>query len=790
MTEMKRENREIALTQIFILTISIFAFSYLIGSTDFVSAVTPAEGPTTDSQPTITEPSSTTTPVDPYSHYYLCDETGKAGCVEIPEAAVDPEGKTVDPEKAGEEGTKFLKQVGGAVVTQIVLEVFGWAKEVLFPVDAAGAAVDAVSGAAPVVAGEPFKFSMYFFGNNLNTQSIFFTEIVNTASWWNYAIVTLLYTFGVAAAITAVASLLGASGRNVKNIGIFAFSTATATYIGSLIAAGAGTGPIGWVLSAVVLLVTGGWILLTYKLYSQEVFTFIPSLWQPQKGGEKCEECNKLEYGCSEYQCQTFGKACEYEDGACYATNVGDIIEPTITPIAEILPSDKYSYSPANAVYPTNLGVTILYNGNDVTKTGCIPAFSSLTIGVETNERAECRVDIEDKEEFDGPKGMVSKMTRGTENIYEHYLFLPNSATPSVESLYAVGWNVSAGTQREFYIRCEDVNGNSGHANFIVRFCIDDGPDTSPPNITGTNYQQETFIQSGVQSIDNFKVYTDEPAECRWDYNDIDYEAMAADSFDYCSMNVGDYISGFDYGCEGILNGLKDSVDNKFYIKCEDKPWWVEGDVGARFTNTKPYIQILKGTQPLVISEISVNEQTGDNIIIEDSTNSIKATIEVKTSAGAEQGKARCQYKDHEGTNYNYFYNDGNVNFVYPNSQDLPLTEDTYSYDLICYDAGGNSIEGTISFEIKTDTTAPKVIRAYHESTYLKILTDENAVCVYDVVDCTYDFDEGLEMASTDSISHFASWNTQVNYYIKCKDDFGNWPWPDECSIIVKASKI
>ena len=103
-----------------------------------------------------------------------------------------------------------------------------------------------------------------------------------------------------------------------------------------------------------------------------------------------------------------------------------------------------------------------------------------------------------------------------------------------------------------------------------MEFCVDDGPDISPPEILGTNYLQETFIRSGVTETD-LEIYTNEPADCRWDFNDKRYEEMKEDGIDFCSQNISDHLNGgYRYGCSGTLTGLKDSVDNNFYIKCED----------------------------------------------------------------------------------------------------------------------------------------------------------------------------------------------------------------------------
>jgi len=332
-----------------------------------------------------------------------------------------------------------------------------------------------------------------------------------------------------------------------------------------------------------------------------------------------------------------------------------------------------------------------------------------------------------------------------------------------------------------------------------MEFCVDDGPDISPPEILGTNYLQETFIRSGVTETD-LEIYTNEPADCRWDFNDKRYEEMKEDGIDFCSQNISDHLNGgYRYGCSGTLTGLKDSVDNNFYIRCKDKPYVDAPNysgVETRIANEQPHPLTLKGTGAITISEINVNGQI-ENIVIEDSTPTIRATIDVKTVGGADTGKARCQWREEGSTQYTHFYNDGSFGFVYPNTHDFYLEAGDYAYEILCYDAGGNSIEDTVEFEIQVDREAPNVVRAYHEAkagtSYLKIVTDENAECVYDVQDCLYDINEGTQMSTTDGISHFTNWNTQTNFYIKCKDDFKKGPRIDEgngCSIVVKPSRI
>ena len=85
------------------------------------------------------------------------------------------------------------------------------------------------------------------------------------------------------------------------------------------------------------------------------------------------------------------------------------------------------------------------------------------------------------------------------------------------------------------------------------------------------------------------------------------------------------------------------------------------------------------------------------------------------------------------------------------------------------------------------------ITRAYRELDALKIVTDEDAQCVYSLNNCNYNFEEGVALIYSNSnirTNHFAPWKPNLAYYIKCRDFFGNEPNPNECSLIASASNI
>jgi len=302
----------------------------------------------------------------------------------------------------------------------------------------------------------------------------------------------------------------------------------------------------------------------TYQNYSAEIVTYEVGVWQPPEGGQNCEKCNDLDYGCSEYQCRSFGQACQlvnkgtsYEE--CVWNNSGDHLAPEIT-LWEGLLSEEYIYRPSDVVSPPDHGSKIIY---DPAQSGCIPPYTNLTLGLITDEPAYCRVDLERKDNF---TSLSFDLDQGNSFVYNHSLFLPSSAFPSASALNSLGITINEDKDYYFYFMCKDFNGNSNTANFVLEFCTDMGPDERAPLIEGTNYIQETYIQYG-QTEAPLEVYTDEPADCRWDFLDLEYENMNY-GMDWCSPNTNEFLipSTLTYGCSGTLEGLQSDETNIFFI--------------------------------------------------------------------------------------------------------------------------------------------------------------------------------------------------------------------------------
>lgn len=511
----------------------------------------------------------------------------------------------------------------------------------------------------------------------------------------------------------------------------------------------------------------------TFKKVRYEVASYSCFPWDAPTGGKDCEKCNEEDFPCTEYRCKSLGQACELinkgtSEELCVWVNRGDVNPPVIQPWKKTLTID-YKYVPDNTISPPDRGVRIVKENAN----GCVEPFTPLKFGVILDEPAKCKIDPLRKSNFDE---MNFFFGGSSTSKYNHSQTM---SLPSPEALAAENITLENGGEFELYARCQDANGNSNVANFVFRFCVDEGPDTTPPLIVTTSILNGMPISFNQTSVD-LQVYVNEPSACRWSKLDQSYENMENQMS--CSTNVLEMNAQMLYQCSTTLTGLKDRTDNNFYFRCKDQPHLAGTDrENDRNTNTESYKFTLVGTRPLVIDSTEPNET------IKDSTDIIKVTLEAKTSAGFNEGEAICSFSDTgEEDSFIEFFETG----TNKHSQDLFLPEGSYTYHIRCVDLGGNADNKIISFSVESDSDAPVIVRIFHEENKLKIITDEEASCVYDNVDCSYLFEDGIKMSTLDDETHSIDWDPEKNFYIKCEDKFGSRPFPNQCSIIAKPFEV
>lgn len=508
--------------------------------------------------------------------------------------------------------------------------------------------------------------------------------------------------------------------------------------------------------------------ILTYEKASMEIVEFHCLPWQAPTGGEDCTLCQDFE-DCSEYTCKSLGQACDIVNSGttqqkCVWMNPHDVNSPTI----EFKKVNKgLMYKPDNSLRPPATGVVITRETEE-----CIQAFTPLEFEFTTNEPAQCKVDYNLTTGFDEMSFYV-----GGNSLFD-YNHTETLSLPGPSAINAIAPELKNDGVYTLFVRCQDANGNYNQDAYSVNFCVDKGPDTTPPKIVDVNIPSGNPVLYDSINLD-LEVYINEPSECKWDREDRDYEDMANEMT--CNKNVWEMNNQNVYTCKAKLTGMENRKENKYYFKCKDQPWAEEGD---RNTNVQSYLYTVIGTQPL-----NMIESTPDDKTISGATDVIPIFLEIKTDNGYDNGESLCYYHSSEpDSEEDYLLFSDTKSNIHLQRQDLPQGD--YEYYFKCVDLGGNTVYNKTTFKVETDRQSPIVVRTYREGGELKVMTSEESECTYSIKDCNFEVEEGISMTTFDSESHTAEWVTNQNYFVRCKDEFNNQPYPNVCSIVLRAADL
>ena len=459
------------------------------------------------------------------------------------------------------------------------------------------------------------------------------------------------------------------------------------------------------------------------------------NMWQPPHGGDNCEVCNDKNTPCSEYRCRSLGASCALvnvgsDNETCISQYVNDVNSPIISPLTDSLEAERYTITETSD--EGSKGYVI----NEA-----IPAFTPMTIGVSTDEPAECKYTAEVGIDYDS----MSNDFGSNIYLYNH----TGSFTLGSEVVSKAVLGASQGTYT-IYVRCSDANGNANERDYFIRFTVDTTPDLTPAEILYTSITNGAYMPYGASET-AFSVYTNEPAQCRWNVNDTDYSLMAHDmdcarsGFDQSSQYYG------TYQCDSTLTDVAVSELNYFYFKCED----MFGNA-----NEDSYKFTLKQTEnPLEITEILPSGELYDSDV----------TLSLKTEGGAENGNAICGFSLADDTYFSM------ASFFVTNSskhsQDLTLPEGDYSYYFGCQDIAGNQVYNSTRFTVSVDSSAPVIRSLYIDTIYqvVSLTMDEDSSCEYAPEDFTYG--EGSAMSGVNTTVLEANLDSATYaYYVKCRD--------------------
>jgi len=569
--------------------------------------------------------------------------------------------------------------------------------------------------------------------------------------------------FGGAMAVTSV---LGGSQNMVEAISIAAgvgaftakivqgyFNTSTITTI----AIGAGVGFLVYVL--------------IYKEEKYEAVEFRCLPWQAPIGANAdiCETCNDETMPCSDYRCRSLGQTCELvnpgtSEEMCVDVNPKDVTPPIIQPDPNEL-TVGYTYANVD-MSPPGPGFDIHRIGGE---NECVEAFTPLRFGITSNEPAQCKIDFNSTTSFDS---MYSWMGGSNLFKYEHY---EQFVLPYAQDFGNTTLRLENGKDLTFFIRCRDKRGNTNEAEYSVNFCIDPSPDTTAPRLMMTSMDDGGCIPATTESA-VVEFYTNEPSECRWSRDDQDYDLMK--NFMQCTTELYQINALQLYTCRANLTGVSRDLTD-FYVRCRDQP--NEPNVNDRNTNQESFRFSLRGSNQLKLREV------GPNGTIPGGINPMPVDLTAETLFGCDKGLANCFFSGNgiDG-DYILFANTNQEDGLH--NQTLYLGPGEHEYFIKCVDSGGNLIVNSTKFFLDIDTSAPIIARIYNDDGQLKIVTLRDSECSYSYDNCDFLFDEGTMMPKDNSKVHFAEWNNEKTYYIKCRDKYRDLT--ADCSAIVKPTKL
>jgi hypothetical protein len=500
----------------------------------------------------------------------------------------------------------------------------------------------------------------------------------------------------------------------------------------------------GWIAVAVILIVTS--LFFSGDDCDNVVVEFDCKTWRAPSGGDDCEECNGDPLKpCSEYRCASLGAACEFvnkgsDNELCIEKNRDDVTPPNLEPQLGVI-SENEMYSDVSD------------DGFSLTSTdgGCIDAYTPLLFGVESDEVAHCKFDVEMNEFEDMAFDLGG-------NFY-----LRNHTTiftlPDPGHGQSQGGNWSG--DLTLYVKCQDTHGHENPGFYTVDLCVFEGDDVTPPVVRGTDPRSGSMV-SVNESSKNVNIVTNELASCKWDLRDVVYGEMGNEMDCSDRLNQPSNIQG--YLCSDALTTMNGT--NTYYVKCMDQPW-LEGD-----GNVGSFVYELKKPS----SAISI-DWISPNADFEINSEMVTIDLAAQTSGGGDVHY--CSYSFSGYDNMIRMFDSGGIVHKQPLNRPAGL----HKIYIECVDETGDFARDDTAFRIIRDTSTPQVARAWQDQGKLHIVTTEVAECKYSTNSCMFNWDEGGLAGSGEE--HIISVTRGDTYYIKCVDEFGNAP--RDCSITVRA---
>jgi hypothetical protein len=483
-------------------------------------------------------------------------------------------------------------------------------------------------------------------------------------------------------------------------------------------------------------------------------YKFDCTQYKPVSGSGYCDQCGEDGIPCTRYRCEALGQGCRFT--MPFGVDSGYCVSSDDLTMGEI------NYNLGYYNFETGLFENLIEGR-------FVPPYSAVRIDIGTDEVSSCRFEV-------GSAGATyDEMYYNVDDVislnHSMILSIPGQNLGDLEleehSL------ISSDGHYEVFVRCMDLAGNWNLVAKLIEFDVMETPDGIPPQLSEFSPVSGSPIEFNTTEKDiEFRI--NEPAECRWSFDDEDFESMPY-SFD-CPLNVSSLGVLEGYWCSGTLTNVTETAGEStaYYIRCKDQPWLAgeDSDYYSRNVNTFSREYSLRASSNFVFAEISPE---GPVVIGPDR----KLQLNVRMQGGGFNGVSHCKWKL-SSDNYNYTWKDFNVTNSVSHSEWLyGVNEGSYLLTVSCDDGVGNVIYDNASFSLSVDVVPPIATRVYNDKGNLLVYTNENADCYYQTdreLGCYYNIDNATKMTEEGDFKHTVSMEVGKTYYVKCADIYDNVP--------------
>jgi hypothetical protein len=214
------------------------------------------------------------------------------------------------------------------------------------------------------------------------------------------------------------------------------------------------------------------------------------------------------------------------------------------------------------------------------------------------------------------------------------FIAMSKKEAPLVKEMIEYSLNSFQNNTYVVYLKCMDEAGNENINPFFIEFGIKDTnpvEDKKTAKLIGAIPANNSLVSYNAEDDEtNLKIYIDEPAECRYDFIDINYEDLKYKFL--CSIDEYRMSPKFggSYECKTKLNTTEDNTE--IYIRCKDKPYStedynyyikesnensIEGLEQGMFFNVTPPNKIYTALYKNKQLEFKINTEENNNTLVQ-----------------------------------------------------------------------------------------------------------------------------------------------------------------------------